>query len=168
MAGTNHYSGRCIAHLVCGLSLSLFCGWLPITNAEDVPQNKNFTKVPYPRIAMLWASIRGDDSLEAMARHDLIMAGFGRFGLKLDREPKGLADGFTPESVAAAKERIAKLRSLNPDAVILGDLPFYEYPDDWLPEDHAWWLRKDGKRQQFWPGTHRMDWGNEQYRQHVV
>jgi hypothetical protein len=103
-----------------------------------------------------------------MARHDLIMAGSGRFGLKLDREPRGLAERFTPESVQVARERIAELRKLNPDVVILGDLMFYEYPDDWLPEDHAWWLRKDGQRQQFWPGTHRMDWGNEQYRLHVV
>lgn len=168
MARVNHDDGRRMAYLLSGLLLGLLCCWPPMANAGDVPQNRDFTRVPYPRIAMLWASIRGDDSLEAMARHDLIMAGFGRFGLKLDREPKGLADGFTAESMVVAKDRIAKLRSLNPDAVILGDLPFYEYPDDWLPEDHEWWLRKDGKRQQFWPGTHRMDWGNEQYRLHVV
>jgi hypothetical protein len=31
-----------------------------------------------PRIAMLWASIRGDSSREAMAKHDLIMTGFDR------------------------------------------------------------------------------------------
>jgi hypothetical protein len=53
-------------------------------------------------------------------------------------------------------------------SLIIGDLLFYEYPDNWLPEDHPWWLRKDGQRQQFWPGTHRMDWYNEEYRRHVV
>jgi len=168
MAWLGSFRGRCTSRMFCGLLLSLVCCRFCTAGAQTAPQAPDFTKTPYPRIAMLWASIRGDNSLEAMARHDLIMAGFGQFGLKLDREPKGLADGYTPESVAVARDRVARLRKLNPDAVILGDLPFYEYPDDWLPEDHEWWLRKDGKRQQFWPGTHRMDWGNEQYRRHVV
>lgn len=145
------------------LGVFLLCNGVSAANEQT-----QFTQAPYPRIAMLWASLRDDGSLEGMAKHDLIMAGFGRLGLKLDREPKGLADRFTPESVQVARERIAELRKLNPDVVILGDLLFYEYPDDWLPEDHEWWLRQDGRRQQFWPGTHRMDWHNEQYRLHVV
>ncbi|UCD53609.1 MAG: hypothetical protein JSW27_03270 [Phycisphaerales bacterium] len=37
-----------------------------------------------------------------------------------------------------------------------------------MPEDHPWWLRRDGRRQQFWPGTYRMDWNNPEYRHHVV
>lgn len=129
---------------------------------------RNFTGTPYPRIAMLWASVRGDDSIAGMVRHDLVMAGFGRLGLKLDGNPAGLADGFTAESVETAKGRVAEIRKLNPDAVVIADLPFYEYPEKWLPEDHSWWLRKDGQRQQFWPGTYRMDWYNEDYRRHVV
>jgi hypothetical protein len=131
-------------------------------------QPQEFLKTPYPRIAMLWASVRGDNSLESIAKHDLIMSGIGRLGLVWDGDPRGLADCFTSDSVTTAKKRIAEIRKLNPDAVIIGDLPFYEYPDSWLPENHTWWLRKDGERQQFWPGTHRMDWYNETYRQHVV
>ncbi len=130
--------------------------------------SRAFLKAPNPRIAMLWASVRGDNSLESMARHDLVMAGAGSLRLRYDGKPQGLADRFTAESIAAAKKRIAEIRALHPDVVIIGDLLFYEYPDDWLPEDHPWWLRKDGQRQQFWPGTHRMDWYNEEYRQHVV
>ena len=133
-----------------------------------VSQSRKFMKTPYPRIAMLWAPVRGDNSLKSVARHDLIMTGSGRLGLKWDGEPRGLADHFTAKSVMTAKKRIAEIRALNPDAVIIGDLLFYEYPDSWLPEDHLWWLRKDGKRQQFWPGTHLMDWYNKDYCQHVV
>ena len=133
-----------------------------------VSQPRRFMKTSYPRIAMLWAPVRGDNSLESMVRHDLIMTGSGRLGLKWDGDPRGLADHFTAKSVMISKKRIAEIRKLNPDVVIIGDLLFYEYPDSWLPEDHSWWLRKDGKRQQFWPGTHRMDWYNEDYRQHVV
>ena len=160
----------------CTNVMRLVLGWLAIMamGANDsyaetaVSQARNFVKTPYPRIAMLWAPVRGDNSLESMAGHDLIMAGVGRLGLKWDGDLRGLADRFTADSVAAATERIAEIRKLNPDAVIIGDLLFYEYPDSWLPEDHPWWLRKDGKRQQFWPGTHRMDWYNEAYRRHVV
>ena len=154
----------------------LVLGWIAIaaigtagSYAEaDVNQKRDFVKTPYPRIAMLWAPVRGDNTIKSMARHDLIMTGSGRLGLKWDGEPRGLADHFTTQSVATAKKRIAEIRTLNHDAVIIGDLLFYEYPDSWLPEEHSWWLRKDGKRQQFWPGTHRMDWYNEDYRQHVV
>jgi len=173
MASTNR-------HYTCGRMRTsvkwLVLGWMAMAAigasgryAEaTVSRPPEFVRTPYPRIAMLWASVRGDNSLQSMARHDLIMTGVGSLGLKWDGEPKGLADRFTPDSVAAAKKRIAEIRTLNPDAVIVGDLLFYEYPDDWLPEDHAWWLRKDGKRQQFWPGTHRMDWYNEDYRRHVL
>jgi hypothetical protein len=125
-------------------------------------------KLPCPRIAMLWASVRGEDSLESMAKHDLILTGFWGLRLQLDQEPPGLADGFTAESVGSAKERVRQLRELNPNAVILAEVRFYEYPDSWLPEDHPWWLRVNGERQQFWPGTHRMDWSNPEFRRHVV
>jgi hypothetical protein len=173
MASRNHYDGY---DKVCISVKGLILGWMAIaaigTNGGYVaaaagPQ-REFVKTPYPRIAMLWAAVRGDNSLESLARHDSIMTGVGSLGLKWDGEPKGLADRFTADSVAAAKKRLAEIRALNPDAVILGDLLFYEYPDNWLPEDHAWWLRKDGQRQQFWPGTHRMDWYNQDYRRHVV
>jgi hypothetical protein len=130
--------------------------------------NQEFTGVSYPRIGMLWRTVRGEQGIESMARHDLIMSGRRAMGLIPNREPVGLSTGFTDESIEIAKDRINQIRQINPDAVILVDLLFYEYPDEWLPEDHPWWLRKDGERQQFWPGTHRMDWSNESYRRKVI
>lgn len=150
----------------------IFIAFFPLAiSAEEsnpaLPE-RAFLKTPYPRIAMLWASLRGDRSLEAIARHDLIMLGHGSLQLKFNREPAGLADGFTPESIEAARKRVAEIRRLNPDAVIVGDILFYEYPDSWLPDDHPWWMRKNGERQQFWPGTHRMNWYDPEYRHHTV
>ena len=173
MASTKHHDTK---RKTCTDTERLVFGWIVVMAmgaigghaGADVAQPREFEKTLYPRIAMLWASVRGDNSLESMARHDLIMAGVGSLGLKWDGDPRGLADHFTVDSVAVAKKRIAELRTLNPDVVIIGDLLFYEYPDNWLPEDHSWWLRTDGERQQFWPGTHRMDWYNEDYRRHVV
>ncbi len=123
---------------------------------------------PFPRICMFWTPVRGDRSLAGVARHDLVVTSAGWLGLEFDREPQGLADGFTQESIAAARRKVAEVRELNSDIVLLCEVNFYEYHDDWLPEDHEWWLRVDGQREQFWPGTHRMDWYNKDYRAHVV
>lgn len=147
------------------VAVALLPGTCVRARAEIEP---GLTQAPYPRIAMLWANVRGERSAASMARHDLIVAGVGGFGLRYDREPTGLAEGFAPDSIGRAKERLAEIRRLNPKAVILCEVYFYEYSDSWLPEDHPWWLRKDGQRQQFWPGTHRMDWSNAAYREHVV
>src|SRR5512140_3423098 len=86
---------------------------------------------PFPRVAMLWASIRGDNSNEAMARHDLVLVGSGTLGLKYDRQPSGLADGFTPESINDARQRVKRIRELNPGVIVLCEVRFYEWPDSW-------------------------------------
>jgi hypothetical protein len=132
--------------------------------SEQVPPGT----AAYPRIAMMWASIRNDRTMKGLAQHDLIMISPGRLGMKYNQNPAGLSDGFTAESVQEGRKRLAELRELNPRAIVIADIPFYEYNDSWLPEEHAWWLRKDGKRQQFWPGTHRMDWYNADYRKKVA
>lgn len=136
--------------------------------SDSTDVNQDFTEAPYPRIGMLWRTIRGEQGIESMAKHDLIMAGQGSLGLEYDREPAGLATGYSVESIEEAQKRISQIRFRNPDVLIIADLLFYEYPDEWLPDDHPWWLRKDGERQQFWPGTHRMDWYNPDYRKKVI
>jgi hypothetical protein len=129
-----------------------------------------FTKTEHPRIAQLWAPVRGGewDDLENWAKHDLVMVSPGQLGMRPNHESWDKADGYTPESVAVAKGRVAELRRLNPDVVILCDMSFYELDEDALPEDHPWWLRKDGEREQFWPGTYRNDWYNADYQAHMV
>ena len=127
-----------------------------------------FTKTPYPRICMFWTPVRGDRSLQGHLRHDLIVTSVDWLGLEWDRKPEGLADGFTPESVEAAKRKLAEIRAQNPDVVLVCELNFYEYHDRALPADHPWWLRVEGEKEQFWPGTHRMDWYNPEYREHIV
>ena len=131
------------------------------------PAHADPSATPAPRIAMLWSSIRNDRSVEAMAKHDLILASPSTFGLKWNAPP-AQATAFTAASIETAKSKLAQLRKLNPRAVILSELYFYEWQDAWLPEDHPWWLRKDGKRVQFWPGTHRTDWYNPDFRNHVL
>lgn len=157
-----------ILGVLVGLAVSACGGAKAPPRPRTEVKAKMLDTVPYPRIAMLWAPVRGDDSLVNHARHDLILTGNWRLGLEPDRQPVGLADGFTPESVQKAWQTLAELRRLNPHAVILCELGFYEYRDDSLPADHPWWLRVNGARTQFWPGTHRMNWYDPAYRAHVV
>jgi hypothetical protein len=157
-----------ISVLTAALIVSAGCAAKPPPRPHLEAMVKTLGTVPYPRIAMFWSPVRGGDSLASYARHDLILLGAWKLGLESDRQPPGLADGFTAESVEKAKHTLAELRRLNPHAVIVSEINFYEYSDRWLPEDHPWWLRVNGERQQFWPGTHRMDWNNTEFRAHVV
>jgi hypothetical protein len=136
--------------------------------STDGSKREMIEKTPLPRIAMFWTPIREDDSLWGVARHDLVVTSADWLGLEPDREPPGLADGFTPPSAEAARRKLEEVRRLNSDIIVLCEVNFYEYHDDWLPEDHEWWLQVDGEREQFWPGTHRMDWFDAGYRAHVV
>lgn len=154
-----------IIHKFCSLTLLMLMVCLSPFSNETPDIEQRISNQPYPKIAMLWAPLRGDWSVESIAKHDLIMM---RFGLKLDGNPTGLATGFTPESIENAKERIAQIRKINPNAVLIGDQLFYEYPENWLSDDHPWWLRENGEKKQFWPGTYRMDWNNEDYLDHAV
>jgi len=127
-----------------------------------------FTKVSYPKIAMLWSPVREDNSIESIAKHDLILLGAGGLGLKYNREPVGFADGFTSESIESAKQKIFQIKQINPYAIIFCELYFYEWSDQWLPEDHPWWLRINDERKQFWHGTYRMNWYDPEYRHRIV
>ena len=94
---------------------------------------RDFGKTPYPRIAMLWSPVRGQETMASMVRHDLVMSGVGAFGLRYATGPTGLAERFTPDSILRARARLAEIRDGRPDAVILVELYFYEYRDTWLP-----------------------------------
>ncbi len=159
----------------------LLRGWLSVKKLEEVKKKvldpvrlENLSlRTPFPRVAMFWSPVRGSDwdKPEGYAKHDLIVVSPDQIGMELEvpeGTPWGLAESYTPQSVEKGRKWIAAARRLNPNAVIFAAIDFYEYQDDALPEDHPWWLRKQGKRQQFWPGTHRMDWYNADYRAHVI
>jgi len=161
---------RCAAGAI-GIALMLAIGGgtsaaIPPTREGTV--RERIEKTPYPRIGMCWSPLRGDRSPAGMAKHDLIMSSIEALGLEWDRQPEVLATGFKPESIEEAKRRTAEIRKLNPNAVLIGDLSFYEFDEGQLPEDHPWWLKTDGKREQFWPGTYRMNWYLPDYQESVI
>ena len=138
------------------------------TSAQNRKERAVVANTPFPRIGMCWSPIRGERNLEGMARHDLVMTSVNAFGLEWDKQPEVLSTGFTLASIEEARKRADEIRRINPNAVLIGDLSFYEWDEDQLPEDHPWWLRVDGKRQQFWPGTYRADWYRKDYQESMI
>jgi hypothetical protein len=136
--------------------------------AEPRKERNVVDETPYPKIAMCWGPLRDDRTPMSYARHHEIMASEDAFGLEYDREPAILATGFKPESIQVARARVAELKRLNPHAIVIVDQSFYEWRESALPEDHPWWLRVDGKREQFWPGTYRADWNRPDYQEAVI
>ena len=124
-----------------------------------------------PRIAMLWSPGQvGRGRWARIASHDVIVLGIGRIGLKWTPSKfAALAETIDPATVAKARENLRRLERLNPSAVVLCEVYFFEQKIGGYPPDHRWWLRnKRGEKQQFWPGTHRMDIARDDYIAHVA
>ena len=88
---------------VLALAIGAVCGaGCRATEEEGMAGPKEavmFTKTEYPRIAQLWAPVRGGQrgSLENWAKHDLVMVSPGQLGMRPNHESWDKADGYTPE-----------------------------------------------------------------------
>jgi hypothetical protein len=126
---------------------SVFMAWSPATNRED------------------------EDQLVTTARHDLVFVGPGQVGLRWNRSPAGLADGFQPKSIEAGREHRSRLLKLNPNLVLLSEIRYRDAGSRFLPADHAWWKRDEsGKRIVGWEegGYYLLDFANPVYQAHVA
>ena len=127
-----------------------------------------------PRLAMLWAPAanlkKGADPTANWARHSVIVIGIDDLGLEWPAGKfPGLAETLRPEAVAGARETLDRVHKLNPAAVVLCEVYFFEDDIKNYPPDHPWWLRdRNGKKTQFWPGCHQMDLTNPDYVKHVA
>ena len=65
------------------------------------------------------------------------------FGLRWNRKPTGLADGFTAESIGRAESFRQKLFTLNPNLVLIVEIRYRDAHKSYLPEGHKWWLRNE-------------------------
>ena len=123
---------------------------------------------------MAWSpatNLEKEDPLATMARHDLLFVGPGRLGLRWNRRPVGLADGFKPASIAAARAFRARLQKLNPLLILLAEIRYRDANPQYLPEDHIWWKRdRQGKRLAGWKegGFLLLDLHHPQFREHVA
>ncbi len=126
---------------------SVFQAWSPAQNAEDA------------------------SPLHTVARHDLVFNGAEFFGLRWNRKPTGLADGFTAESIERAKSFRQNLLALNPNLVFIVEIRYRDAHKSYLPEGHKWWLRN--AERQIVPGWEEggyycLDFHNPEYRSQVA
>ena len=128
----------------------------------------------FPSVFQAWspaAEPKGVPPEVMLARHDLIFHAPEFFGLRWNKQPTGLADGFTPESVEVARKRRAELLGRNPSTVLLAEIRYRDAPASYLPEDHTWWKRdKNGKRAPGWEegGFFLLDFGKPEFRKQVA
>ncbi|HEX6985825.1 MAG TPA: putative glycoside hydrolase, partial [Planctomycetaceae bacterium] len=128
----------------------------------------------FPSVFQAWApadNLPGEDRLTTLTRHDLVWNVPQFFGLKWDRFPVGLAEGFTPHGIAEGQVLREQLLAKNPRMVLLAEIRYRDAPQDYLPDGHEWWLR-DGSGQPVsgWKeGGHlRLDLRSPGFRRHVA
>ena len=128
----------------------------------------------FPSVFQAWSPADESKGIPAevmLARHDLIFHGPEFFGLRWSKQPTGLAEGFTPESIEIAKKRRAELLKNNPNTVLIAEIRYRDAHTSYLPEDHGWWKReKNGQRVAGWEegGYWLLDFGNPAFRAQVA
>lgn len=127
----------------------------------------------FPSIFQAWNradNLKDEDEWTTLARHDLVFHAPDFFGLKWAGEFQGLSTTFTKDSRELALKTRKVLQGKNPNLVMLAELRYRDTHKTYLPENHAWWKRKDGKPVVGWEegGYFLLDFSNPAYRTHIA
>ena len=143
------------------------------TGAEPPLADRISTRT-FPSVFQAWNAAESVDDpspLHTVARHDLVFHAPEFFGLRWNHGHTGLADGFSPESIEAARAFRQKLLELNPRLVLLTEIRYRDAPRGYLPEGHSWWLRDaEGHLVSGWEegGFLCLNFHDPEYRSQVV
>jgi hypothetical protein len=135
---------------------------------------ERITARDFPSVFQAWSpadNLPSKDRWAVMAMHDLIWHGPGGFGLVWDRNPRGLAEAFTPESIEAGRKIRRKLLEFNPNIILIAEIRYRDANPSFLPKGHYWWKRdKDGNLVKGWGegGFICLDFANPEFREHVA
>ncbi len=146
---------------------------LSVTPAER-PLIERIQGRELPSVFQAWSpaqNVQDDSPLHTVARHDLVFNGPEFFGLRWNRRPTGLADGFTADSIGRAKSFRQKLLTLNPSLVLIVEIRYRDAHKSYLPEGHKWWLRnEEGQVVPGWDegGYFCLDFHNPEFRSQVA
>ena len=128
----------------------------------------------FPSVFQAWNradNLEGEDELTTLARHDLVWHAPTYFGLVWDKNPPGLAEGFTPESIDKALKMRRTLLKLNPNIILIAEIRYRDAHISFLPKDHKWWARdKDGSLAEGWAegGYFLLDFSNPEFQEQVA
>ena len=164
--GARRAAGRLVvlASLLC---LSIARGDEPRPVAERVAARD------FPSVFQAWNpadNLAGEPQRKTLARHDLVFHAPEFYGLKWIGRHHGLATSFTEASLRAARAMRADLLARNPNMVLLAEVRYRDAHASYLPADHAWWLRKEGKIAPGWEegGYLLLDFTNPAFRAQVA
>ena len=127
----------------------------------------------FPSVFQAWNpadDLKGEDKWTTLARHDLVFHAPDFFGLKWAGEFHGLSTTFTKDSQESAMQTRKMLLRKNTSLVMLAELRYRDAHKSYLPENHTWWMRKDGKPVIGWEegGYFVLDFSNPACRSQVA
>ncbi|HUU09748.1 MAG TPA: hypothetical protein VM431_04335 [Phycisphaerae bacterium] len=127
----------------------------------------------FPSVFQAWNpadNVKNEPRAKTLARHDLVFHGPGYFGLRWDGSPGGVATRFDRGSVIRGTVLRRQFLALNPNMILLAEIRYRDAPSNFLPRDHPWWRRKDGRVVPGWGegGYLQLDFSNPDFRRHVA
>jgi hypothetical protein len=140
---------------ICARTLKTFAfaGWnfwlincslaVPLNAAEGDLHEHPATR-DFPSVFQAWnpaTELLGKSEEEMTALHDLYFTGPGDLGLEWIGKYEGEGTEFTPESLVTARQKIAKLRRLNPRLLILAEVRYRDAPPDFFSPNSPYWVR---------------------------
>jgi hypothetical protein len=143
------------------------------TDPAPLTLKDRITTRTFPSVFQAWNpadNLKGEDRWTTVARHDLVFHCPEFLGLKWDGQFIGLSSGFVKETLPTARKLRADMLRKNPNAVMLAEIRYRDAHRSYLPEDHAWWKRKDGKLVMGWDegGYIQLDFANPDFRRQVA
>lgn len=162
-------TGQRILRLTSGLLLCLFGTVGGAQTIEDRISNRDL-----PSVFQAWSpadNLPRENPTDTLARHDLVWQGARFFKLAWDASPEGLAESFTPASIAAGRAYRRELLARNPNMILLLEIRYRDAWDGFLPADSPWWMRdKAGRRRPGWDegGFFLLNYPDAGFQAHVA
>ena len=128
----------------------------------------------FPSVFQAWGrvqNLRNVTILEGIAKHDLMWNVISECGLRWDKHPRGLAEGFEAFSIQAARRERADLLKLNPNLIMIAEIRYRDAHPNFLPQGHKWWMRdENGRLVKGWEEGQflQLDYRSAEYRRHVA
>jgi hypothetical protein len=142
-------------------------------NAEATSPGARNAARSLPSVFQAWApaQIPGEDPLHTLARHDLVFCGPRLLGLEWNQRQVGLATGFDPAGLPAARAKRQSLLQRNAQIILLCEIRYRDAPRNYLPEDSPWWQRlPGGERAPGWKEGNflKLDFAHPEFRAQVA
>ena len=143
------------------------------TGPAPLALRERITTRTFPSVFQAWNradNLKEEDRWTTVARHDLIFHAPTFLGLKWDGQFIGLSSGFVKATLLTARKLRAEMLLKNPNTVLLAEIRYRDAPRSYLPIDHPWWKRKEGKLVMGWDegGFMQLDFANPEFRRQVA